>query len=60
MSAAPTPSWESGVLKYTFSKAGVCDFVYNMAKTAEANTFSTHDTAGTYKAYITMSHTNTP
>lgn len=56
MSAAPTGSLASNVVTYQFSKAGKCDFAYTMGTSAIANTFDTHDTAGTYKATLSMTH----
>lgn len=37
---------------------GKYGFSYVLAKTAETNTFSTHDTDGTYKATLTLSQAN--
>ncbi len=37
---------------------GKYGFSYVLAQTAEANTFSTHDTNGTYKATLTLSQVN--
>lgn len=37
---------------------GKYGFGYTLAKTAEANTFSTHDTHGMYKATLTLSQVN--
>ena len=37
---------------------GKYGFSYVLAQTAEANTFSTHDTHGTYKATLTLSQVN--
>ena len=45
-----------GVANYTLPTAGKYKFLYTLGTTQEANTFSTHDTAGTYKAKITMTH----
>ena len=56
MSAAPTGALASNVVTYSFTKAGEVDFLYTMGTSALSNTFSTHDTAGTYKATIKMSH----
>jgi len=56
MSAAPTGVLTSGVVNYTFTKAGNCDFQYTVGTTQVANTFDTHDTAGKYQATLTMSH----
>lgn len=56
MSAAPTGALASNVVTYTFSKAGSCDFQYTMATSEIENTFDTHDTAGTYKATLSMTH----
>ena len=56
MSAAPTGALASNVVTYTFTKAGEVDFKYVMGTSAIGNTFSTHDTAGTYKATLKMSH----
>ena len=58
MSAAPEGAIASNVVTYTFSKAGKCDFAYTSGTTAIGNTFDTHDTAGTYKATLTMSHSS--
>ena len=57
MSVAPTGALASNVVTYTFTKAGKCDFAYTMGTSAIANTFDTHDTAGTYKATLSMTHT---
>jgi len=57
MTVAPTANLSSNVVTYTFSKAGKCDFQYTMAQSAIPNTFDTHDTAGTYKATLSMTHT---
>ncbi len=56
MTAAPTGALASNVVTYSFTKAGKCDFAYTMGTTAIANTFDTHDTAGTYKATLSMTH----
>jgi len=56
MSAPPTGAIASNVVTYTFSKAGSCDFQYTSDTGAVANTFDTHDTAGTYKATLQMTH----
>lgn len=37
---------------------GKYDFSYTLGQTAEAKTFSTHDTNGTYKATLTLSQVN--
>lgn len=37
---------------------GKYDFAYTLGQTAEAKTFSTHDTNGTYKATLTLSQVN--
>lgn len=52
--AAPTPSKQSDHVEYPIVN-GEYDFVYTVGTTALANTFSTHDTDGTYKATITLS-----
>ena len=56
MTAAPTGALASNVVTYTFTKAGKCAFAYTMNTTAIENTFDTHDTAGTYKATLSMTH----
>ena len=56
MSVAPTGVLASNVVTYTFTKAGSCDFAYTSGTTQVANTFDTHDTAGTYKATLSMTH----
>ena len=56
MAAAPTPALASNVVTYSFSDAGSCDFAYTSGTTQVANTFDTHDTAGTYKATLSMTH----
>ena len=57
-SGAVTPSavLADNVVTYTMSKAGSCDFLYTLGTTQVANTFSTHDQAGTYKATLKMTH----
>ena len=59
-SGAVTPgaSLVDNVVTYTMSQAGNCDFQYTLGTTQVANTFSTHDQAGTYKATLKMTHTN--
>lgn len=49
-----TPTKEADGVKYELSN-GIYEFNYTLAQTAVANTFSTHDTDGTYKATLTMS-----
>jgi hypothetical protein len=57
-SGAVTPgaSLADNVVTYTMSKAGKCDFQYTLGTTQVANTFSTHDQAGTYKSTLFMTH----
>ena len=43
----------ANAVKYTFNN-GEYDFTYNFGTTAVANTFSTHDSVGTYKATLTL------
>lgn len=57
-SGAVTPgaALADGVVTYTMTKAGKCDFQYTLGQTQVANTFSTHDQAGTYKSTLFMTH----
>lgn len=52
----PTKAFESNHAKYTISN-GIFDMGYAIAVNAVANTFSTHDTNGTYKATLTLTTT---
>ena len=56
-SGATTPgkAFATGIATYTLNTSGVYDMSYAVGTTAVANTFSTHDTNGTYKATITLS-----
>lgn len=49
-----TATKETDGVKYALIN-GAYDFNYSLAQTAVANTFSTHDTDGTYKATLTLS-----
>ena len=46
----------AGLATYTLPTAGKYNFLYTLGTTQEGASFSTHDTAGTYKAKITMTH----
>lgn len=50
----PSPTKEADGVKYTLVN-GAYDFNYSVATTAIADTFSTHDTDGIYKATLTLS-----
>lgn len=49
-------SMDAGVVTYTMPTAGVYTWNYEVGDEAKANTFSTHDTYGTYQATLTMTH----
>ena len=53
-----TPAWDDAKnqAKYTI-KNGTSVFTFNVSGTNDTNTFSTHDTNGTYKATLTMTET---
>lgn len=50
----PTINFNAGIVKYTISN-GIYAMKYTIGTTAVANTFSTHDTNGDYKATLTLS-----
>lgn len=52
----PTITFNAQVAKYVISN-GVYNPTYTLATTAEAQTFSTHDTQGLYKATLTLTTT---
>lgn len=53
-SPTATPSLP-GTITYTLATSGIYDFNYDIATTAVAKTFSTHDAAGSYTATLTLS-----
>ena len=55
--ATPTAEMEGNNVKYTI-KNGVYSMNYTLVADALANTFSTHDTDGTYKATLLLTDTN--
>lgn len=52
--ATPTAAYADNAVEYTLQN-GVYEFGYAVGTNAVANTFSTHDTYGTYKATLTLS-----
>lgn len=57
-SKAPTPAYASNKVTYQIVN-GEYDMSYALQTTALANTFSTHDTDGTYQATITLTTSGT-